>query len=462
MEIFTDIDFIAEGNIFPPIQSRERIENYRLNLSRYKGNYNKDKVIKVKTANGVKSLRWEVPEINYYKLITDKLVGLIFNEKPVVSCRIGEVNNIIQDLIQDTYFWYYCGESVRTFSSLGDGVLYVYYDGNRARVNAINPQFWFKVVSDVNINEVKCHVLTQPIYKVDFTGVKPEDKPIALRVLYHYRGYYIERYFEYNGTRIGNAIEYINDRGEEIGIEGKRVETGLRDFSVFDFSNNKAIDEVYGISDYKVVEDIISLKEKKVSQLDVVTDKHFDPIVQVPITSIEENEETGEPEFNGFGNWIAVRGDEEIKYISWDAKTSAVEDLISILDDEIAKLSEMGKAFLHGEYANVSGEALKTMIKSALDKASRCIDIIEPSVKKTLCAMLELEGYKIEPSDLTIRWQDGITESDNVIAQTARTKIESGLMSRKRAMIVYEGLTEEEADEELKLIEGNKEEDNNA
>jgi len=452
MEIFTSTGFLGANKVFPPTKSKERLAKYKVNNTRYKGEYNKERQLVIKTVNGTKTINWKVPKLNYYKLVTDKFVGLLLNEKPIIGTKNKDLEDKLSDIVTNSSFWLAFQEAARTFSSLGDGVLYVYNDNGLPGINAVNPEFWYKVVYSNNINNTKCHVLAQPIYEENFDNVATEDKIIALRVMEHYRGYYIERYYSYNGSTIGQPIEYVNDTGETIPVEGKRYATGIRGFAVIDFNNSKAVDEVYGSSDYEIFNEALELKEKKISQLDCVTDKHIDPIVQVPYSTIEENEETGKAEFNGLGNWIAVREGEEIKYISWDAKTDAVLSLVNKLDDEIAVLSEMGKAFLFGEYANVSGEALKTMIKSALDKAARQIDTIEPAIKKALCAMLDIVGVSVTPSDITIGWQDGITETDLTIAQTAKTKIEAGIISRKRAIMKYEGLTAEEAERDLDII----------
>lgn len=465
MEIITSLEFLGRDKLFPPVKSMERLKAYKMNNTRYKGMYNKDRRLVIKTADGNKVIDWKIPAINYYKLVTDKFVGLILNELPIIGVTKKDWEDELNDVIVNTTFWLAFQEVARTFSSLGDGVLYVYNDNGRPGINAVNPEFWYKIVMPNNINCVKCHVLVQPIYEERFDGALVKDEIKALRIMEHYKGYYIERYVRYDGIRLGEPIEYDVDyvvdiigedgkikprqRIQKIPKEGIKIATGINDFAVIDFNNSKAVDEVYGRSDYEIFKDVLELKEKKVSQIDCVTDKHVDPIVQVPYSAIEENEETGRAEFNGFGNWIAVREGEEIKYVSWDAKTDTVMSLINKLDDEVAVLSEMGKAFLFGEYANVSGEALKTMIKSALDKAARQIKTIEPAVKRALCAMLNIVGVSAKPSDITIVWQDGITETELTLAQTAKAKIEAGLISKKRAIMTYEGLTEEEAERDI-------------
>lgn len=458
MEKLTSLNFIADGKLFPPTVSNERLEKYRENNKRYKGKYQESR-ISVLGPSGVTKVAIKPPVTNYFKLVTDKTLGLLLNEKPNVIGSTKEMTKQLNDLIENTGFWAVLQDTFKTFSSHGDGVFFLSKDSSGSPVvNAVNPANWFKISSEGNIKKIKCHLLYQEIYKETFEGLGATYKDVIwdithIRFLKHYKGYYIEQYWTYNNGVLGKAVDYTKDDGTVVPEEGKRVETGLSDFAVWDVNNSRSIDEMYGISDYSAFDTLVSLKEKKLAQLDGVTDKHYDPMITGPRSALGENEETGEVEFKGRGKYIGVNQGEEVKYVAWDAKTEAINELIDKCNDEIAILSEMGKAFMSGDYqSNVSGEALKTMIKSALDKVSRSIDTLDPVIKRVLCLLLMLEGVSAKPSDINIEWQDGISESDKTKSETIKERVESGTISKKRAMMKYDGMTEEQANAELVQI----------
>lgn len=451
MEILTSTEFISNGMSFPPTVSKERLKKYANNSSRYKNKYSENK-ISVLTSDGTHTVIINKSPINYYKLVTDKTLGLLLNEKPKIDFDNDLHYGELSVMINNTNFYTALQDMVRTFSSHGDGVIYLYKNEyGEPELSAFDPSLYFKVVDRNNINKVICYMLCQPIYnEMYINGIYNNDVKY-LRVLYHYKGYYIERYFMYNGSTVGKPIEFVSSN-ITIPEDGLRIETGLSDFGVFDFNNSKPIDECYGISDYDAFDKLLELKEKKIAQLDGVTDKHFDPMIQGPHSAMSEDESTGEVVFRGLGGFIPLTGDDkDVKYVSWDAKTEAISSLINNLSDEIATLSEMGKVFLYGEYGNVSGEALKTMIKSALDKVSRLIDQIEPTLKRLLVQMAFIKGISIKPSDINIQWQDGITETDYIKAQTVKLLSDGAVMSKGSLLQKYYGYTDEQVKKELNL-----------
>lgn len=455
MEIYNSTNFIANSLVFPPHKSVARMDAYKQNMGYYKGKYNIAKRLSIKTVSGSKMIDWGVPRYNFFKIITDKTVGLILNEKPSITGYDENLTKTLNTLVDNSGFYIAMQDMLRSFSTLGDGVLYVYNSVDGARLNAVNPEFYYKVVDSGNIHKVICHVFAETIVEENFIDIIIDDRVTHLRVLEHYKGYYIEKVYTYDGANIHREVEYKLANGEVIPIGGRKVSTGLKGFAVFPFHNSKAIDEVYGISDYKIFEDAVHLLEKKVAIYDAITDKHSDPMLQVDQRYFQENNETGEMEFKGTGSVVGARsGDAESKYVTWDGNLSELLDFIKFNIDSIATLSEFGKVFLTGEFAsgNISGETIKSMAKSVLDKASRHIDTIDYTLRCVLCAMLELEGVDVSPSDISIGWQDGVSDSDLIVAQAIATRVGSGTMSRKNAMMKYDSITLEQAEQELEQM----------
>ena len=451
MDIYNSVGFIDRSLAFPPYRAKERLDAYEHNLKLYKGGYSADSKLTIQTANGKKILDFKKPRYNFYKIITDKLCGLILNEKPIITASDDATTEALNKVIDNVGFYRVLNDALKSYSTLGDMVLYV----DSGTVNVVNPSFYYKVVEQCNIDAVKCHVLVQPIYEENYYDISIDDKITHLRVLYCYKGYMVERYYSYDGAVIGSAVDYTLEDGEVVSKEGRRIETGLKGFNVFTAHNSKTVDSCWGISDYKIIEDVVSLIEKKVALYDLITDKHSEPILQSDISNFRQNEETGATEFKGVGNVLAVRsGGAESKYITWDGNLDKLLDFIKFNIDNVAMLSEFGKVFLLGEFSsgNVSGETIKSMAKSVLDKASRCIDSVDFTVKEVLCALCKSEGVDIRPSDISIRWQDGVSDSDLVVAQTIATRVGAGTMSVERALMQYDNMSKQQADVEVSKI----------
>lgn len=400
---------------FPPLMSEERQKGYKQNLLRFDGDYNKNNYIYVKNLQGTVD-KYRVATENFYKLITLKLQGLLLNEKPIITVKDNaEKTKLLNDLVNNSGFWLAFQQSFRNFSSLGTGALYLYKQGV-PKVNPLNPQFLYKVVNSTDISEVKCYVLAQPIVSIDYKNPE-KSKTTHIRMLYHYKGYYIEKVYEYKESKgvLGQVVaqDFVDYKVSSTGL---RVDTGLEDFAVFTFENQPSANSIYGTSDYNQIADVVSIYEQILTLVNIVIVKNINPIIQVPAGLMHENEQTGQLEFNGVGSAVEVRKDEkDIKYISYDMQVTDIMNYIDRLLSEIGIQSEMSKTFLTGDFAsNLSGEAIKNLIKSPLDKISRSIDTLDSVVKGLFSQMLLLQGIEdIDISDVEIEWKDGIATTED-------------------------------------------------
>jgi hypothetical protein len=450
MEYITSEKFIENGLIFPPYRSQDRLESYEFHNKCYSGAYSKGRKLKVKTANGTKELDWKQPEYNYYKLITDKMKTIITSEDPIVKADNDSNTKLLNGLIADTNFLGVLGDVIQSETSLGDGVFYLDNLGGTLSINAVNPANWYKVVSPININNVICHVLVQPIYTEDYSVMYTEERITHLRVLYHYKGYYIEKYFIYDGTRIGQAVAY-----GKVEEEGRKVSTGFKGFAVHSVHNSKPINGCYGISDYVAITDSVNLMEKKSTQFDLITDKHSDPVFQTSKENGKINEKTGKAEYEVFGNIIFPKKDAvESKYITWDGNLDQLLKYIDKQENNIAVLSEFGKVFLTGDFgSNASGESIRNMAQSVLGKASRLIDTLDYTVKCIFCEMLYTKGIDLNPSDISITWKDGLPNDSMLTqAQAIQLRKQVGTISTHRVLTDYDEMTSEQADVEIERI----------
>lgn len=397
-DVLTDIKAISEYMPYPPYISRERLDKYDVNLKRYKGDYNEGKRIRIRNLNGGVDSFPIITE-NYYKLMTLKLQGLLLNEKPILSVKNDLAKTeILNKVVEDSGFWHSFMSVYRNFSSLGTGVFYLSFNGGKPKVNSINPKSLFKIVNPQNIEEVTCYILVQPIFTADYK-TPSYTKIEQLRVLYHYKGYYIEKFYRYNEN--GQILDKVSEN---------RVETGLTDFAVFCIENSVPTDEVYGYSDYDNIADIVGLYEQTITLVNAVLIKNINPILQVPMGTFTENEQTGKLEAPADGQAVEVaKDDKDLKYINYDLQITDIMNYVGTLMNELGIQSELSKTFLTGEFtSNLSGEAIKSLLKAPLDKIGRAIDEMDIVIKALLVQMLYMVGVDCVVNDIEIVWRDGI------------------------------------------------------
>ena len=445
--IQTSLDFIGNGMEFPPKNNIPRLEAYRKHASHYDRSYALKRKLTVRTPEGDKTYKWQLISMNYFKLVTDKFLGLLLNEKPLVKVADKEHNKRLNDLIDNSDFWYKFQQVAMSFSQFGDGVFHVYRGKDGAEVGYVQPKLWYKIVDPEDINHVTCHLLVHPIHVPKRKGGELIYECKFIRFIAHYRGYYSEIVFTYSGSKLGKNVNY-DFNGRKIPKEGVTFKTGLSDFAIQSVHNSKPLTQIYGKSEYDAIEDAVYEYEKRLTLNSAILDKHSEPTMVADEDLFVPDETTGSVTFKGIGGIVGIRKDGvKPEYVTWDGKTDASEEMMTRLENNIITLSEYGKTFLLGEYSgNASGEALKTAMKGALDKVSRQIDSLQYTVRKVLCLMMELEGIKLSVSDISILWQDGITESDKTVAETVKIRRESSTLSIKGALVQYYGLSEEQAE----------------
>lgn len=414
-EVITSVEAISEGMPFPPYMSRNRLDTYKINSARFNGRYNDGKFIRIKNLNGGVD-RFPIITENYFKLSTLKLQGLLLNEKPLLSSTTSEITTALNDLVENSGFYKAFLSVYRNFSGLGTGAFYLSCGVDGPKVNSVNPEFIYKVVDAEDIETITCYVLVQPIFKVDYTKSSTVQDIEQLRVLYHYKGYYIEKVFNYSDHLIGNCIST------------KRVETGLTDFAVFCVDNNTPTDAVWGLSDYDNIADTVGIYEQTITLVNAIMVKNLNPILQVPTGVFTENEITGKLEAPTEGSAVEVSAEDKdtLKYIKYDLELMDVKSYLEFLLNELGVHSELSKTFLTGEFtSNLSGAAIRNLLKAPLDKISRAIDEMEPGIKALFTQILHLAGYEVRPSSITIEWRDGCADTvdDNLVNRAGEENV---------------------------------------
>lgn len=448
--ILTDLGFLEYGQKFPPECERERLNRYYSNKELFEGEHAEVYKEQFKRIERVVSNFGEVVSypviLNFQKLISLKTADLLFGEQPKISAgdekskEQKSVELILEnsDLINTGY------ECAIDISRYGDGLLYIYDDNGVGKICVSNPCYWFPIVNPSNIKQVLYHVLAWT-YEI----CKDDKEYKYLKCQIHSKGNYEER-------------EYVIADDDTIGslVSNQIYQTNLTDFAIIHVPNVITSDKTTGYDDYTDIDSIMSELMVRIGQIAKVLDKHSSPSVQGSASAIEKDPVSGEYKLK-MGNFFPIEENEpKTEYIVWDANMDANFKHIEKLINFLAILSEMGVAIFAFSSDNIgkipSGVALQKLFMSALAKVNRIKMRFSPALKKAikLCSQLGGEGItNISTSPISITFQDGLPNDPEAEARILQIRTGSKpTMSVKRALQQYDGMTSQQAAEEIVLI----------
>lgn len=451
--MLTSLDFLKIGEKWPPKSEAERLSMYHKNREIFEGNHaevyeTSFKRIERVVGNFSEIISYPVI-LNFQKLMSLKIADLLMGEPPqyksgdsgskeqtsldTIKTNSDLDNTIYQDIIDVSRF--------------GDGLLHVRKGKDGGIIDLTQPPIWFPVVSRDNVKEIVNHVLA---WQYSETEYEVERKYLKARI--HYVGYYIEKVFELVGGTIKKQV------GEDI-----TVKTGLSDFAIIQVSNVTTSDRVTGIDDYSDVDSIISELMVRVGQVSRILDKHASPSMSGPASSLERDPVSGEYRLKT-GNYFPrdSKEDPDVAYITWDGQLAANFTQIEKLINLLYTISEMGSA-LFGDMSGATGQvasgtALKRLMISPLSKVNRIRMRLDPALKKALALCSELGGtdvIKLKKADISITWQDGLPGDPLEDSTIIKNRIGDGArtMSQKRVLMQYDGMSSDDADEELAMMQ---------
>lgn len=435
--MLTDLTFLDIGQKWVPPSEKDRIEMYisnrKLFESKHTEVYEEDlKRIERVIGNFNEVVSYPVI-LNFQKLMSLKIADLMLGEPPVMK---SDNDKVLDEIIANSDLLNIAYQVAIDVSRFGDGLMYIHKKGNKGVIDITQPSYWFPVVSPDNVKDIQYHILGWT-YK--------ENDSDYLKVQIHSKGSYEERVYQLSGNEIVKLLE------------SKVHKTGLSDFAVIQISNIITSDRVTGIDDYTDIDSIISELMVRVGQVSRILDKHASPSMSGPQTALERDEVTGEWRLKT-GNFFPRENeaDADVKYITWDGQLTANFTQIEKLTNFLYTISEMGSALFGDMTANagqaLSGTALRRLMMSPLAKVARIRTRFDPAIKKAIMLCSELGYGKIK--ELSINWQDGLMPDfmEDAMILEKRTGAKA-TMSQKRALMMFDGMTEEQAEEELKQIQ---------
>lgn len=467
-----DTSFIKSGEIFPPYEETERLQNYKDNLLLFKDSTYlvskrtyKDSAQRVlRVLNDYSDLVGYPIELNYHKLTSTSISDLVCGEKPTIKIKTTSEN---EKLLEDINFYTKLKEWVIDISRFGDSVARVYSKEelsgqSKGAVAVCQPSTLFKIVDIEDKDSIKCYVLAIPIELPEST----EKKPLwELRVQEHYKGYYIKKSFKIE------PIEKIKTKQVKLPsgrtdldlrrfeIKGKidddtRVDTGLSDFAVVTMHQLITSDSCYGHDDYSSLDPILAEIWARLGEVALILDKHSRPDVYAGINAFEQDKNGNWHLKVGGGNtYIVGAGEQPPGYLTWDGQLVACFNELNLLFDQLYKVSEMGPIYeIAGKNANISWDTMKANFTKPLAKARRITTDIEPGIKKIISLVAELNGVKIETADISITWFDGLPNDEKQEIEKATMKINADLSTPEQENIDRFGFNEVQAKEIAKSV----------
>jgi hypothetical protein len=465
--VLSSLDFLKTGQQFPPDDpdTQDRFRMYERNKELFYGEHGKPGGIfdnDLKRLSRVVGNHTEVIDfvtlLNYHKLISIKTADLIFGEKPLISVE-GE-KDTIEQIEENTHMFNKFYQNIIDCSRYGNGIFDLYQDENFGNFDVGQPSLWIPIVDPNNYKKIINHVIA-------YMYEENDKKYLSAKV--HYKGYFDKYLFEMGSdTNINKIMTDIHGNmvstqvsSNTIGnlIETNRETTGLTDFAIQVTSNLITSDKITGCNDYDDINSLICALMVRVGQIEKILDKHSDPSVSAPSSAFQKDPETGEYTVKMGNAFIRDSVDDvEPKYITWEAQLEANFTQIEVLLNQLYVLSEMGATLLGGEdkgNSNMSGRALKFKMISPLAKAKRITMLLDPVIKNVIKLVSSLGGEGINDltnEKITIKWQDGLPNDEFEESEIIEKRKNSNTMSTKRALMQYDNMDEDAAEEEIEAI----------
>lgn len=455
--MLTNLNFLNQGQQFPPKSESARLEMYRHNHALFE---NKQAEVYAEAFKRIERVVGNFEEVvsfpviaNYQKLITLKLVDLLLGEEPkVVAGEDGSNEQKSADTIKkNTDYVNKFYQAMIDLSRYGDGLVTVGKEGDKGQIDVSQPPVWFPVADPTNIKRILYHVLAWGV------NVGTEDKEDwRLYVHIHERGFVEKREYVVQKTR-GFSSYFIT----KMIKGGFKERTPFKDeFAVIQIPNVITSDRIHGMDDYSDIDSIISELLVRLGQIARILDKHASPNLTGPMTALERNED---------GKWVLKMGnyfprdgkeDPEVKYVTWDGHLDANFKMIEQLINLLHAISETGGQLLgdkNEEGGALSGTALRFKLVSPLSKVKRIALRLRPAMEKAIVLCSQIGGKDIvdlSNAPISITFMDGLPNDPKEEAEIMASRTgNKATMSVKRAVMMFDGLSEEDAENELKMIQ---------
>lgn len=465
-EVLTNLGFLNEGQPWPPTSQIPRLNRYKLNKSKFDNELNINRQAYDYILSVIND-RFRVVSyrmlINIYRKVTYKTADLLFVERPNY---VTEEKNQAQldEIVKLSNLGAIGYEGAEDVSIYGDAIYTIKIptlkptgegdaqpEQSKARMGQMNPAYWFPVVEETDLKEIKYHVLAHTV-----TRLEPDKKGKDIEVNYliyqiHDKGEYTVG--ERKITDEGNLAKKTEvDEGSDV------IETGLSDFAVRPTYGVSTSDTIFGIDDYIDIINLIDELQVRFEKIAAVLDKHSDPSLSGPASALEKDPKTGEY-YLKMGGYLPrdTKEDPNVEYLTWDGKLEPSFKEIELIFELLSVLTEMGPSIFDrggGTGANISGRALRLMYVNPLTKVARVRNNFDDAFKSALSLCSEV-GYdtEIPQNEISIEWKDGLPNDPKELAEIGKIRAGKPTDTISHQIQVQDGLAKEEADAKALEVE---------
>ena len=251
--MLSNLDWLKEGQLFPPEDERERLARYAQNKLVYEGEHAKVYEQQLKRIEKVVGNVSEIISypivLNFQKKVSLKTADFLFQEPPQITSRDKEKQQTIDDIITRSDLLGIGFQGAIDCSRYGTAVYKIDIEDGRGKVSLSSPEYLFCVVAPEDRKRVTHYVIA---YTYTEEAERSPDKHFLSATVYD-KTTYRAMTFEM-ATGLKNLCLTI---GRKIKDSGK-VQTGLTDFAVIPVHNTVTSDTVYGTDDYVDLDSIVA------------------------------------------------------------------------------------------------------------------------------------------------------------------------------------------------------------
>lgn len=491
----TNLDFLKVGGLYPPSTELERLARYKRyddlfysRISEAYGNYFcVDNAAVASDMQTKLSTIFNNPKImNYARAITKKTVDLTLSKKPYVISSKNDNDIDLLEIEHGTAIWKKTRQALTDNSRYGNGYIREYNKVPRyekkdsiGRVtmtkgepacNVINPKMITEVVNPLDREDIKYFVIgwidkiekqiSQPLAGTPQNIVSPVQYDYYLTVEIHDKGE-----FEYKRFKVGDPVlnfgqvkQYqIIEEVTAKELKGKKFTTGLESFAIKKLTNYTTSDNPNeGLSDYDMLDTLMIELIQRVSQLSQVFTKHGDPSMQGS-PNLLSTDENGNPVFYTGDFYPIEKGEQPLSYITWDSQSKQILEYCNQILQNIWILTEMGDGTIMGYQRDNngfadSGKALRMKLASPLMKVQSLLIDNQETIISLFLDFANILGKKIKPTDIEIKWQDGLPVDELEATNIFQARVQSGTESIVYGLQRRYNMTPEQAQKEFEQI----------
>jgi SPP1 family phage portal protein len=465
-------DLFVKGEYFPLTDHEKRIKKYERNEKLANGEH-ADLFLDDLNKNDL------YISANFPGLISRKAADYLFGEKVVVSSGKEESSNeqkaldrFTHDNNLNTVFYQQALQSAvkgDAFFKIRYGQLYggafpEIYDKKRVIIEGVDAKKVYPQTSPFDKSKIVAYHVAEAVQLYD------NDDKYHLFVESHYAGQIIYRRFvlnNYMSDRYGNIIKFKID--DEIAEAYEVVNTGVPVPLMVHVPNYTDGTDWKGQDDLSEHIALFDEINNRLSQIASILDKHAEPPLALP-TGLLNMDEEGQTYFHVAVNKVfEVMGKEDIipQYITWDGKLEHTMSELDKIIEFLLSTSEIPAVAVGLKDSGTSGNSglsIKWRMAGLLAKVNRKRQFFEDGLKRVYMIAQMLEIHVMDGKvdyDLTmpqIKFNDGLPTDDTEIANRMAIRTNgSQTLSQKTALMIMDGLTEEQADAEIERINEEKE-----